>query len=441
MASVPDKESGYFNDVADERQQHRGAAPLRLLVLTSDRFPPFRPAAKAIFGEEFTDRGHIVDWLMQAEDPSADGGVKAFGNGHVYLAPMLSGETRFSRLKKHITSLTNDFRVFSLVRKHRYDIVQVKDKYITAVLALVAARLFGSKFCFWLAYPHPEASLYGARHGMARYPLLYWLRGHFQAFLLYKIILRSADHAFVQSEQMKLDIAAKGIPASRMTPVPGSLNLDTIPYRGGDDQGPAGPVVLYVGTLIRKRRLDFVVRMFAQVLARRPDARLVFLGKGHLPEDDAFLQDEIRRLDIPESAVEFPGAVPMEEVWGYIERAAVCLSPYYPTFELNSTSPTKLIEYMAMGRPVVANEHPEQSLVIAESQAGLCVPWDEDAFAEAVLTLLNDEQLAASMAERGRRWVQAHRTNAIMAEVVEREYRKIVPDTEVTSDSSAADGR
>ena len=420
-------------------------APLRILVLTSDRFPPFRPAAKAIFGEEFAARGHRVDWLMQADDPARTGGRQSFGNGYAYLAPMLSARSRLSRLFKHFLNLVNDLRVFSLAWRNRYDIIQVKDKYPGAVLALLAARLTGSKFCYWLAYPHPEASLYGAKHGMARYPLLYWLRGHFQAFLLYRIILPSSDHAFVQSEQMRMDIAAKGIDASKLTPVPGSLNLDSIPYRGDDDPGPAGPIVLYVGTMIRKRRLDFLVRMFAKVLEERPDARLVFLGKGHLPEDDELLQSEVIAQRIDPSSVVFAGEVPMGEVWGHIERAAVCLSPYYPTFELNSTSPTKLIEYMAMCRPVVANEHPEQSIVIPASGAGYCVPWDETAFAVAVAALLQNPAGAADMGRKGRAWVIAHRTNRIMADLVENRYLGILAGrgrqaTDSSGTESASDG-
>jgi glycosyltransferase involved in cell wall biosynthesis len=211
-----------------------------------------------------------------------------------------------------------------------------------------------------------------------------------------------------------------------MTPVPGSLNLDSIPYRHEDDPGPAAAEVLYVGTLIRQRRLDFLVRMFAQVLTKVPNAKLVFVGKAEMPEDQELLDNEIDRLGIPVDRICFIGEVQMSEVWRYVESASVCLSPYYPSFELDSTSPTKLIEYMAMSRPVVANEHPEQSVVIADSGAGLCVPWDETAFAEAVVTLLGDPDKAEEMSRRGRAWVERHRTNEIMAELVEGQYRRLL---------------
>ena len=350
--------------------------PLHILVVTSDKYPPFRPAAKAIFGEEFSKRGHTVDWIMQAESPGTPGGAVSFGNGDVLLAPSRKGVTRLDRLRKHLSDLINDFKIFGRTRRRKYDIIQVKDKYIAGILSLLAARIYGRKFCYWLAYPHAEADLHVVRHGMARYPFLYRVRGHAMAFTLYRLLLPRADHTFVQSEQMKKDIAARGIDVDSMTPIPGSLTLETIPFKGNADPGPEGPIILYVGTLHRKRRLDFVIRIFKKVVEKMPDARLWFVGGGVDPEDEDMLHREIEKAQIDPNAVRFVGEIPMDEVWQYIEKASVCLSPYYPSFILNQASPTKLIEYMAMGRPVVANDQPEQALIIADSGAGFCLPWE-----------------------------------------------------------------
>jgi glycosyltransferase involved in cell wall biosynthesis len=125
--------------------------------------------------------------------------------------------------------------------------------------------------------------------------------------------------------------------------------------------------------------------------------------------------------------VVFFGEVPMSEVWSYIERSAVCVSPIFPTYVLNQGSPTKLIEYMAMARPVVANdENPEQRQVLNESTAGFGRPWDEEAFAAAIVTLLSDPDLARKMGADGREWVRNHRTSAVMADVVEETYKAVL---------------
>ena len=408
--------------------------PLKIMVLTSDFYPPIRPAAKSIFGEEFSRRGHRVDWLMQAADATTRGGQYQHGNGSVFLAATHAGGTRRHRLIKYVLDFLNDLRIFPLARKHRYDVIQAKDKYVAATFCWLAARLCGSKFCFWLAYPHAEAQLFAARNRLARYPLLYWIRGGYRSLLLYKFLLPRADHIFVQSEQMRVDIAAKGIDPESMTSVPGSLNLEIVPYRHNDDPGPEGPTILYVGTLIRARRLDFIIRVFAKVLELFPDARLSIVGAGENPQDEESLHREIITQDINPSYVNFVGRVPIGDVWQHIERSAVCLSPYYPSFALNSTSPTKLIEYMAMARPVVANEHPEQSLIISESEAGLCLPWDETAFAHGIADLLGDPHKSTSMGRKGRQWVEQNRTNAKMTDIVESCYLALLNDADGSGD-------
>ena len=150
---------------------------LDILFVTSDLYPPFRPAAKAVFAEGLAARGHRIDWLMQAAEPSNRGGAQAFKGGTAYVAPTNAGTGRLARLRRHLAAVRNDFKVFALLRRHRYSLVQIKDKYFGALVAIVAAKLYRVPVFYWLAYPHGEASLYAARNRVARYRWIYRLRG------------------------------------------------------------------------------------------------------------------------------------------------------------------------------------------------------------------------------------------------------------------------
>lgn len=399
---------------------------LRILFVTSDKFPPYRPAAKAIFSEELVKRGHKIDWIIQSELPCKSSRTEPFGNGVAYIGATDEGESKWHRLKKHMLDIVNDMRVFSLIRKSNYDLVQVKDKYLAAILTLIIARVTGVKYFYWLAYPHPEASLYSARMSYARYRWISYVKGVVYHFCLYKIILRFADHAFVQSEQMKRDIIAEKIPGHKLTPIPGSLNLDTITFDPVKrDKAVTAPgqrkKIVYIGTLISIRRLDFLIRVMAEVVRKYPQAMLYLVGKGELPIDYQLLQSEIDRLNLGHAIV-MTGQLPIEDALAHVAEADVCLSPYYPIPILNSTSPTKLIEYMAMGKAVVANDHPEQSLVINESGAGYCTAWSERDFSEAIVKILDNPAMAEEMGKRGREYVEKYRTNSFMADVVENRY-------------------
>jgi glycosyltransferase involved in cell wall biosynthesis len=401
--------------------------PLRILFVTSDKFPPFRPAAKAIFSDGLTRAGHRVDWLIQAADPGGSIGLKRYRGGFVQIAPTNDGSSRFSRLRKYSADIRNDLRIARLVKSRRYSLIQVKDKYIGALIALAVGRYFRVPVFYWLAYPHGEASLYAAKSGVARYAWLYRLRGMLQKWLLYRVIIPASAHAFVQSEQMRRDLAREGVPPQKMTAVPSSLNLEEIdrarrifePTQEGDRHS-----IVYLGTLLRERRLDFLVRVLAKVRSRILDASLVFVGRGEMPEDEAFLRREAERCGV-ERAMTISGWLPMHAAWARVRRAAVCVSPYFPIPILLSTSPTKLIEYMALGKAVVANEHPEQAAVLDRSGGGLVVPWDESRFADAIVTLLEDPSLAQSMGRAGRRYVEVNRTHSIMVGLVLGRYRDV----------------
>ncbi len=401
---------------------------MKILFVTRDKFPPFRPAATALFKVELAARGHQIDWVLQAAQPQPSS-IQVFGSGTAYVGANSAGKRAHRRVIAHCQDLMNYLRVFRLMRTTRYDIVQVKDHYLPAIIALAACKLHKLPFCYWLAYPHAEGTLYKAREGITRYRWYYRIRGALWKWILYKILLPSSVHIFVQSEQMKRDVALEGIPEEKMTAVPGSIDLAEIPYQRRPvdiaqvkEMGDQG--VLYLGTLSRVRHMDFLLRAFEKVAVVNSRATLYMLGKGDEPEDDMFLKEEARRLGIADRVI-FTGHLPMEQAWEYIRRAAVCVSPYFPTMILNSTSPTKLIEYMAMARPTVGNDHPEQKLVLESSGGGMCVAYDESVFAEAINTLLSEPDTAREMGLKGRAFVEKYRTNAVMANVVEGQYRRI----------------
>ena len=399
----------------------------RLLFISSDKFPPFRVDVAVLFGKELVNRNYQIHWLLQSERNCKHSYQTKWKGGRVWVGATDNGTSRWRRLRKHLYNTLNQLRVVPLARINKYDIIQVKDEFISAVPAIIAAKRSNSKFVYWLSYPIPEASIQRAKDGTARYPFLYFIRGLIFKLLLYRVIMSLADHIFVQSEQMKKDVLAMGIPEHKLTPVPMGVEIEKIPYRESRNfQITTGQEkkVLYLGTLVKVRRIDFLIRVFARVSQRVVDSKLYLVGSGEDPSDEQLLLDEAKHLGIEESLI-ISGFLPMQEAWDYVHQADVCVSPFCPTFILNSTSPTKLIEYMAMGKAVVGNDHPEQRLVLAESGAGLCVPYDEKAFAAAVVELLNDPDRAREMGRKGREYVEKHRSYNIIADIVEREYMRI----------------
>lgn len=382
-----------------------------------------------LFGEELAGRDHQIDWILQSEAHCARSYITEWGGGRVWVGATDLGGSLVRRIHKHAQSILHDLKIFRQARSRSYDVIQVKDKFIAGLFAAVAARVFGTRFVYWLSWPFPEDSLTQALDGSARYPLLYFIRGHIFKFVLYRILMRAADHVFVQSEQMRRDIEAEGVPRWKMTAVPMGIKSSGFASKSRSYERKLIPqgekCFLYLGTLTHLRRLDFLVRVLARVREKVPDARLYFVGQGADPKDERLLMAEGSRLQVTDAMI-FTGQLPWAEALKYVAEANVCVSPFYPIPILNSTSPTKLVEYMAMGRPVVANDHPEQRLLIEESHAGFCVPWDEGHFADAIVRLLKDPQLAEEMGGRGPEYVARHRDYKIIADLVESQLLKVV---------------
>jgi glycosyltransferase involved in cell wall biosynthesis len=404
---------------------------IRLLVLSSDTYPPTRVDVSVLFGVELAKRGHRIDWILQSEAACSRPYVAEWGGGEAWVGATDLGQSLFRRLRKHALGIVNDFRLFSRLKATHYDAVEVKDKFLAGLLAILARRIFGTPFIYWLSFPFPEYYLLRAKDGTARYPFLYVLRGLAFKWLLYRCLLPAADHVFVQSEQMRMDIAAAGIPLDKMTAVPMGIRVDMFaaadPGEARRVLPPGIPCVLYLGSLDKVRRLDFMIRAFAMVRTEVPAALLYIVGRGEDADDETILRREVRRLGL-DSSVIFVGQLPQSEALRYVQEADVCASPLYPTPVLRCASPTKLIEYMAMGKAVVANDHPEQRRIIEDSGAGYCVAYEERPIADAIVSLLQNPETARLMGQLGRRYAIEHRGYGVIADFVEKRLLTIAED-------------
>ncbi|MFK5893316.1 MAG: glycosyltransferase family 4 protein [Pseudomonadota bacterium] len=401
----------------------------RLLYISSDKFPPFRVDVAVLFGKKMVVRGNRIDWVLQSDKDLGVSKKEQWWGGEVYVGSTNNQASILGKLSKILKDLVNDFRVINLAVENDYDFIQVKDKFIATLFAIYAAKKNNAKFIYWLSYPFPEAYLYRYQQGTARFPILNLFRGKFFKWLLYKYIMIKADHVFLQSEQMKRDVIAEGVDENKLTSIPMGVEISSVPYDENFQESDSDELkVVYLGTLTRVRKMDFLIRAFSEVVHVLPNAKLYLVGSGDYESDINFLKQEVLKYKLTDSVV-FTGFLPMEKAWEYVKEANVCVSPFYPTPILNSTSPTKLIEYMAMAKAVVANDHPEQGLVINESKAGICVPYEEKSFGQAIVTLLRNPVLAKEMGQRGRLYAVENRSYDVIADKLDAYYCSILADS------------
>jgi glycosyltransferase involved in cell wall biosynthesis len=291
----------------------------------------------------------------------------------------------------------------------------------------------GIPFYYWMSYPLPEGQIALARErglsaGFAKF-LLPWLRGQIGQRLLNKVVLRHADHIFVQSDYMMRDLEKKGVPKSRMTAVPMGVDLQALsthPVLPVDDHRLQGRrVLVYLGTLNRPRRIEVLFEMLALMRRAKIDAVLVLVGDTDDPVHRQWLQRRARESGV-EHCVVWTGWLPTLEAWRYVRRADVALSPIPRGTLLDVSSPTKLPEYLALGVPVVCNDNPDQKAIMDSTGSGKCVPYTAHEFASAAIELLSlDEETRACMIRRGQRFVEERRSYRLLAKVLAERYASL----------------
>ncbi|WP_030677475.1 glycosyltransferase family 4 protein [Streptomyces sp. NRRL B-1347] len=157
-------------------------------------------------------------------------------------------------------------------------------------------------------------------------------------------------------------------------------------------------LLCYLGVMGPQDGVDYALRALAKLRDElgRTDWHAVFVGSG-----DAFdaMVELSQRLGLSDQ-VQFTGRVPDADLVRYLSTADVCLSPD-PRNPLNDVSTmNKVLEYMAMGRPIVSFDLRE-ARVSAGDAAVYAAADDEAEFAGLIATLLDDPDQRARMGKIG----------------------------------------
>ncbi len=397
---------------------------LHLLYFTAEPWPTFRPDLVALFNKYLPRYGISCD-LVTARDLASTSNLESPWQAGEALLCELPG----NRAGQYLVQLWHNLRVLITMDAKKYDAIQVRDMSITALAALIAAKLRGIQFFYWLSYPQSEGQVDRAWARGIKGGMRFWfplLQGIFGKWLLYRIVLPRADHVFVQSRRMQLDVAQQGIAMAKMTPVPMGVDTDVSnpeTIQPADDRRLEGKrVLVYLGTLDRVRRIEILLQMLALIKPRIPNIMLALVGDSGDTAHWEWLKQEAETIGVADHVL-WTGWLPARQAWSYVRSAEIGLSPFPRGFLLDSASPTKAVEYMALGLPVVANDNPDQAQVIEESGAGICVTLEPGAFAESVIRLLSDDGLRHKMANEGRQYIARTRTYDSLACTLAATYR------------------
>lgn len=274
---------------------------------------------------------------------------------------------------------------------------------------------------FLVAMAIPRARLVFDHHDLV--PELFLSRFAGRSRLLYRVALllervtfRRADAVISTNESYRRVAIARGrVPAERVTVVRSAPDLTRFVRRDPDPSLRRGRrhLVVYLGVMGPQDGVDRALRALAHLRDEvgRDDVHAVFMGSGDAFDELVALRDRLGLTD----SVEFTGRVSDEFVQRCLSSADIALSPD-PKNPLNDLSTmNKVVEYMAIGLPIVSFD-----LVEAKVSAGDAAVYapddDEHLFGKLIDELLDAPQRRAEMARSGRERVQRELSWAVSRE-------------------------
>lgn len=395
----------------------------RILQLVPEPLPSFRADVATLFGKYLPRHAVACDIVGKAGQGEA--------NGQGFLS-MRRPARHKQRWRNELAFAWLCLRTALTVPKRDCDIIQVRDMVSIGLAALAIARLRGMRFAYWVSFLMSEGRIERARRELARrftlhYTLVLW-KGLAERAILYRIVLARADHVFVQSDAMLERMAARGIPRARMTAVPMGVDTEKLgaaaisPRRLPGWEG--APVLAYLGTLDSSRHLDKVLDTLAILRRHYPGARLLLIGDSPTPSDVAKLREHAAGLGLAD-AIHITGWLAADDALPLLAGADAAIS-YIPRGELfDISSPTKLLEYLALAVPCVGNDTPDQVRVLSASDAGWLTGSTPEDMAQGVAAIFDNPAAARARAAAGPLFIEENRSYRVLAEHVARRYRAL----------------
>jgi glycosyltransferase involved in cell wall biosynthesis len=232
-----------------------------------------------------------------------------------------------------------------------------------------------------------------------------------------RLAIRRALCVTADSRDLIDRCVALGAVRERTALIQWGVDVEAFSPPGGDRAGlkaelglGPGPVILSPRSLMPVYNIPTVIEAFAKVGERLPDSQLVLKHMGAV---------RVALPDLPHSdRVHLVGNVPYERMADYYRAADVCVS-----VTSSDSSPRSVWEAMACGCPCVLSDLPWVGEMIEAGRDAITVPIDPDSVAEALTRVIEDHELARSLALRGRALVERDLNREAEMDKLARLYR------------------
>lgn len=282
------------------------------------------------------------------------------------------------------------FLSLKIFLKKRFHVIHGCNPPDLIFLTALPFKLFGVKYVFDHHDINPE--LYLAK---------FEKKGLFYRFMVFfeRLTFKVADYSIATNESYKeIAIARGGMPSNRIQVVRSGPSLSRLRITPGNEKYKKGRKYLvgYVGVIGVQEGLDLLLQSIQHIILSRNDVQFAIVGGGTSLEE---VQNLAREMNLDEH-VDFYGRVSDEVLIDVLNTCDVCVNPDKPTEMNNLSTMNKIMEYMALKKPIVQFDLKEGRA--SAMQASLYAKhYDIEDFASKIIWLLEHEEVRKEMGEYG----------------------------------------
>jgi glycosyltransferase involved in cell wall biosynthesis len=279
-------------------------------------------------------------------------------------------------------------------RNGRYDVIHVHSVPDFEIFAAIIPKLIGSKIVLDIHDLVPD--LYASKFNKQKDSLIFKM-----LVLVEKLSIAFSDHVIIANHLWYNTLLSRSVCAEKCTVV---LNYPDISIFGKiprtRDDGKF--VMIYPGSLNWHQGLDVAIIAFSKIAGKYPQAEFHIYGSG---KEENGLIDLVKKLRMEEKVM-FMGSRTMEGIAEAIANADVGIVPKRAVSFGNEAYSTKILEFMAVGVPVIASNTKIDRWYFNDSQILFFRSEDEDDLAEKMERIITDPGLRARLIESGDTYIR-----------------------------------
>ena len=368
----------------------------KVLIIVENMTVPFDPR---VWKEATSLRQNGYEVSVLCPRGRNQGGYEFIEGVHIYRHPVFEeGNSPLGYLREYSSALFWEFLYSWWIYLRRgFHVIQGCNPPDDIFLVALPFKLLGVKYIFDHHDANPE--LYVSKFGNqgAFYKILVWLE---------KLTYRFSDVVMTTNNSYsELAVSRGGLDPADVFVVRNGPDCDSFKAVAPkpDLKYNKRYLVGYVGTMSSQEGLDILLDVALHIRNMgRCDVHFTCIGGG---PGLAELRKMVREKGL-EDTVNFTGRIPYEQLLDILSTADVCVNPDRPC-EMNDISTMiKIMEYMALGKPIVQFDLKEGRVSARDASLYASVQDQVSDFSAKILCLLDNHEERKRMGEFGRRRVE-----------------------------------